>query len=184
MTVNDQGSFEPELEPLAVEAVKPRARSSRLLNVALGAALAVAIAGVAFAVGRGTAPASAATGPIFANGAVPGGGTATGPGPGGITRGLTGGPSIEGTVTAIDADSVTIKMADGTTIELSTDDSTEYHQQAAAEASDVTTGTKVVVQVLRPGRARRPQGGAKGSPAPSASAGSTSGTATDITVVP
>ncbi len=183
MTTHDHGSLDPAFEPLppTVEAANPRPRSSRVLNLALGAAVAIAIAGVAFAVGRGTAPASAATGPQFANG-LPGG-TANGPGPGGNVRGFTGGPSIEGTVTAVDADSVTIETADGTTIELSIDGDTEYHQQAAADASDITTGSTVVVQVS--GLAGRgQQGGPNGSPAPSASAGSSTGTATDITVVP
>ncbi len=192
MTVNDQGSLGPEFQPHGVDAVKPRARSSGILNLALGAAVVVAIAGVAFAVGRGTAPVSAAGGPGgFGNGPFPSGfgngplpsGFGNGGGPGGFGGGASG-LSIEGTVTAVDADSVTIETSTGTTIELSIDGSTEYHQQAAADASDVTTGSTVVVQVSGFAGRGGPQGGANASAAPSQAAGTTTGTATDITVVP
>jgi hypothetical protein len=184
MTVNDQGSLQPEFQPLPVGVAKPRARSAGILNVALGLAALVAIAGVAFAVGRGTAPVSAATGPGgFPNGPLPSGAILNGGGPGGFVGGA-GGLSIEGTVTAVDADSVTIETSTGGTIELSIDDGTEYHQQAAADASDVTTGSKVVVQVSGfGGRGGRP-GNANASAAPSRDPGNTTGTATDITVVP
>lgn len=196
MTLNDRGSLEPdaqpEFQPLAVEAVRPRARSARVLNLALGLAVVVAIAGVAFAVGRGTAPVSAATGPGgFGNGPLPSGFgngpfASGGPNGGGFGRGFGGGAtglSIEGTVTAVDADSVTIKTSTGATVELSITSNTEYHQQAAGTASDVATGKTVVVQVS--GFAGRGQPGAPNeSAAPSAAAGTTTGTATDITVVP
>jgi hypothetical protein len=190
VTVNDQGSLEPDLEPLTVAAVKPRAASSRVLNLALGLAVVIAIAGVAFAVGRGTAPVAAATGTgRLGAGNFPGGiaPNASG-GPGGFGGGFGGGGatglSIEGTVTAVDADSVTITTSAGTTIELSIDDGTEYHQQAAAASSDVATGSTVVVQVSGfAGRGGQP-GGANASAAPSAGTGGPTGTATDITVVP
>lgn len=184
MTVNDQGSLEPEFEPLAVGVAKPRARSAGVLNVALGLAVVIAIAGVAFAVGRGTAPVAAATGPGgFRNGPLPSGAILNGGGPGGFVGGAAG-LSIEGTVTAVDADSVTIQTSTGATIELSINDGTEYHQQAAADASDVTTGSKVVVQVSGFAGRGGQGGGANASAAPSRSPGSTTGTATDITVVP
>ena len=48
--------------PPVIPAKKKSSGGGRWLNVVLGVAVAVAIAGVAFAVGRTTAPASAATG--------------------------------------------------------------------------------------------------------------------------
>jgi hypothetical protein len=188
VTLSDQDSLDPEFEPLALEPVKPRARSSRLLNVGLGAAVLVAIAGVAFAVGRGTASVAAATNPGGRGGAGLGNGPfASGaPNGGGQFRGFGGGAaglSIQGTVTAVTDKSVTIKTSTGATIELSIDSGTAYHQQAAGTASDVTTGKTVVVQVS--GLAGRGgQGGANASAAPSGTAGPSTGTATDITVVP
>jgi len=47
--------------PDAFMAARPKKSSSRLLNVVLGLAVVVAIGGVAFAAGRLTAPAAAAT---------------------------------------------------------------------------------------------------------------------------
>jgi hypothetical protein len=77
---------------------------------------------------------------------------------------------------------VTIKTAGGADITISTSGATTYHQQAAATAGDVTTGSTVVVRVDG-FRGRGGQGGPGSSPAPSGAA--TSGaTATDITVVP
>lgn len=187
MTVNDPGSLEPELEALPVEAVKPRARSSRVLNLALGVAVLVAIAGAAFAVGRGTAPVAAATGgrggTAFGNGPFPSGGIPNGANRG-VFAGAGAGLSIKGTVTAVDADSVTITTSAGTTIELSINSGTAYHQQAAAAESDVMTGSTVVVQVSGFAGRGGQGGGAFGSPGPSVSDGTTTGTATDITVVP
>jgi hypothetical protein len=188
VTNNDQGAIppdlRPDLEPVAIGGVQPRSRSSRILNLALAAAVVVAIGGVAFAVGRGTAPASAATdlgagGPPFGNGAFPNASGA--PNGGGFGAGGAAGFSIEGTVTAVDADSVTIETAAGQTIELSIDAGTEYHQQEAADASDVTTGSTVIVQT--DGFAGRGQGG-PGSSAPPSSATGLDATAIEITVVP
>ena len=189
MTINDQGAIppdvRPDLEPVAIGGVQSRSRSIRILNLALAAAVVVAIGGVAFAVGRGTAPASAATalgagGPRFGNGAFPGASGAP-DGGGGFGAGGAAGFSIEGTVTAVDADSVTIETAAGQTIELSIDAGTEYHQQEAADASDVTTGSTVIVQT--DGFAGRGQGG-PGSSAPPSSGTGPGATAIGITVVP
>jgi hypothetical protein len=188
VTINDERAIppdlRPELEPVAIAGVQPRSRSSRILNLALAAAVAVAIGGVAFAVGRGTAPVAAtdlgAGGPRFGNGAFP---NASGAPNGGGAFGAGGaaGLSIEGTVTAVDADSVTIDTAAGQTIELSIDAGTEYHQQEAADASDVTAGTTVIVRT--DGFAGRGQGG-PGSSAPLSSATRPGATAIEITVVP
>jgi hypothetical protein len=187
VTHNDQGAIQPnrrpDLEPVAFDGVQPRSRSSRLLNLALGAAIVVAIGGVAFAVGRGTAPASVPT-PFGAGG--PGSGNGPFPNASGVPNGGLGaagvaGLSIEGTVIAIDADSVTIETATGQTIELSIDAGTEYHQQEAADASDVTTGSTVIIQM--DSFAGRGPGG-PGSSAPTSSAAGADVTAIEITLVP
>jgi hypothetical protein len=167
-------------EPVPTPQVHARKRSGRALNLALGLALVVAIGGVAFAVGRATAPAG-----IGGLGRGPGVLTADpgalgGPGaqPGGFL-GL-GGLAIEGTVTAIDADSMTIETANGASIEVSLDGDTEYHQQAEAAAADVEPGSSVIVQVDGLGRPVGAGPGASAAPA----GNDDSGTATDITVVP
>ena len=187
MTTNDQDTSRPDLEPVAelapltITGVQPRSRSGRVLNLALGAALAIAVAGVAFAVGRGTAPVSAATGGRNAFG---GPGASFQPGGGQGFRGGFGSDSrlaISGTVTAIGADSMTITTSSGATVQVSINGDTAYHQQAAATSADVATGKTVVVQVA--GFGGRGGGGAGSSPAPSGGT-TTAPTATDITVVP
>jgi hypothetical protein len=148
-----------------------RRRSVTLVNVALGLALAVAVGGVAFAAGRATAP--AATRGAFANGQFPTGSQA--PGVLGGAGGLGGraGLSIEGSVVSVDADSMTIETAAGTTIDVAVDGSTTYHQQADAAASAVTTGSDVIVRLT--GAARGPGAAASGEP---------TGIASDVTIVP
>ena len=189
MTINEQGAmppdFRPDLDPVPIGGVQPRSRSSRILNLALAVAVVVAIGGVAFAVGRGTAPAPAATdfgagAPRFGNGAFPNASGAPNVG-GAFGPGGAAGFSIEGTVTAVDADSVTIETAAGQAIELSIDADTEYHQQEAADASDVITGSTVIVQT--DGFAGRGQRGPGSSPPPSTGTGP-GATAMEITIVP
>jgi hypothetical protein len=178
----------------AVEAVRPvvtaprRSSSGRWLNVLLGVAAAIAIGGVAFAVGRSTAPATAAAGgPRFGNGPVLQGGSFDpnasfvpgrgGNGPGFLT---SGGLTIEGTVTSVTGDTLTITTADGRTMEVSLGADTEYHQQAAGSASDVTTGSKVSVQLDLAGRGQGANGGQGGT----GGANGPTGTASDVTVIP
>ena len=128
----------------------PSRRSSRLLDVALALAAVLAIGGVAFAAGRITAP--AATGPAFARGLAPGGTVVTpdgsfdpnGPRPGGIALG--GGLAIDGTVTAVDADSITLQLRDGQEMTFKLDDTTTYHEAADASSSDVAVGDDVSVR--------------------------------------
>jgi hypothetical protein len=155
----------PESSPPAPAPPGPAARQSpRWLNIAFVAAIGVVVAGVSFAVGRATAPSDLEQ--LRAN--LPGSGrTFVGPSQGqqrgqgfpgqgapgqggqGGRMGLLGAGSlaIEGTVASIDDDSLTITTASGRTIELSIDTDTSYHTAAAADASVVTTGSKVVVRV-------------------------------------
>jgi len=151
--------------PVAAQAPTGRSGSSRALNILLGAAVLIAAVGVAFAVGRTTAPTQTASsggqGRVFAggngpnasfapNGGFPGGGTA-----GGRGFGLAGGISVQGTVDSVSADSITIKTSTGTTITVGLDSSTTYHQQAPATQADVTAGKTVILQLsgggFRPG---------------------------------
>ena len=61
--------------------------------------------------------------------------------------GADGGLSIEGTVESSSADTLTIKTASGQTIQVALNGTTTYHAQSAASASDVKTGSTVIVQV-------------------------------------
>lgn len=155
-----------------------RAGSARLLNVVLGLAVVLAIGGVAFAAGRLTAPAP--TNPFGAGGPgqFNGGnrGTNGQGGPGGFLGG-GGGITLEGTVESVSGTTLTLKTANGQTIQIALNGSTTYHAQSDASASEVTTGGTVRVEVSGfrgggPGASFNPNGGA------------TSQTASDVTVVP
>lgn len=134
---------------------RPNARRSgpgRLINLALGGALVLAIAGVAFAVGRVTAPAPLTAGafpggnggqfPIPSGGVLPGGGNGARGGPFGA-----GGVTVEGTVESISDTTLTLKTADGQTIQIALDGTTAYHAQSDATVQDVTTGATVLVRL-------------------------------------
>ena len=125
--------------PPVAPAAKPKGSGGRWLNLVLAVAAAVAIGGVAFAVGRSTAPVSAATGGngrgAFANGSFaprasgqPGFG-----GRGGFGGGAGAGLSINGTVKSVDGNTLTITTANGQTIEVTTGDSTTYHTPGARD---------------------------------------------------
>jgi hypothetical protein len=129
-----------------------RKRSAGWLNLLLGAAAVIAVGGVAFAIGRSTAPTDAI-------GFVPGGGGPVmiqpggsfdpngGPilrqgGPGGLGAGL----SMDGTVTAVDADSVTIKLDSGEEVTFDLDAETTYHEATPTDAAAIAVGDEVAVQ--------------------------------------
>ena len=190
------GSFAPpvpELEPVRTAA--PRSRrggGGMLLNALLGLALVVAVGGVAFAAGRATAPvAAAATGRTGFGGN--GGGFAGGPtasgAPGAGFGGAAGGVSVQGTVTAVSADSITIQTAGGQSVTIPIDAQTTYAQRTPSTASAVTSGSTVVVQ-LQGGRGAFGNGNGNGNggqgtgPNASGAPGRTLGPASTITVVP
>jgi hypothetical protein len=145
----DPAPLVPQAPPNPI--VSPTRRTSRLLDIALAMAAVLAIGGVAFAAGRITAPAG--TGPAFARGLAPDGNIVTpdgsfdpnGPKQGGLA--LDGGLAIDGTVTAVDADSITLQLADGQEMTFKLDDATTYHEAADASSSDVTVGDDVSVKV-------------------------------------
>lgn len=165
--------------------------SNRALNTLLAGALVLAVAGIAFAVGRMTAPAQTITAGAFPGGGVFNGqgngrpGNGTGNGSGGLGNGGFGvfgggaGPTIEGTVESRTDTTLTVKTADGQTIQIALGDTTTYHSQTDASASDVVTGSKVLVRL----DFRRGNGG--GPQATAGTGGTAVGpTANDVTVVP
>ena len=199
---------EPETAPVVQPPVRRSSTgSSRVLNLALALAVLVAVGGVAFAIGRATAPASGTAAVIGQNGTgtrgngfpngsfgpngFPGG--SLDPNASGRTGGFTGrggfgalggGLVIEGTVDSVTADSVTIKTANGTTVTVGLDASTTYHSAAPATASDVTAGASVKLQVTGSFRAGG-NGGGNGTGNGTGNGGAaTLGTAGDITIVP
>lgn len=154
--------------PAPAAVVRPRRSSNRLLDAALVVAAVLAIGGVAFGVGRATAPAAAFTGgPVQ----LPGGRVVTPDGSfdpnAGPRVGFSGGPTIDGTVTAIDDDQITVKLADGTEMTFTLESTTAYHEATDASASDVAVGDDVSVRVKGGGRVTA---GADPSAAPKLSA--------------
>ncbi|HYO42900.1 MAG TPA: hypothetical protein VES19_06835, partial [Candidatus Limnocylindrales bacterium] len=143
--------------------VKPKAKGSGFTNALLVVAALVAVGGVTFAIGRATAPASAAS-------AFPGGQGRTGLGPGGSfdpgTMPGGAGPggfgdlsmTITGTVKSLDGSTLVITTADGTETTIDVSGST-YHAQSPATGADVTAGTDVSVSVTGLGGMRRPGAG-------------------------
>jgi hypothetical protein len=136
---------------MPVEVAK-RSGGGRWVNVLLGAAAVLAIGGVAFAVGRSTAPANAAVvvpdGGIVIDGGAgsfdPGAGPQVRPGGPGLLG--AGGPTLQGTVTALDDHSITIRLANGDELSVSLDDETTYHEATETDATAVAVGDEVLVQ--------------------------------------
>jgi hypothetical protein len=156
-----------------------RARNGNTLNLLLLVAGAIAIGGLAFAVGRTTAPASSVlTGQfpggqlILPDGSFDPGTTGNVQGGGPFGR---GGPTISGKVASIDADSITLTLDSGDTMTVNLDGSTTYHTATDATQADVAVGDDVSVRV--DGGRFQVGGGATSSAAPSV-------TASDVTVDP
>ena len=151
----------------------PKRKTGGSLTWLLVIAALVAVGGIAFAGGRLTAPASA-TG--NGNGLPNGFPNASfQPGGGLVNRGL-GGTTLRGEVTAISADSITIRLDNGSSVTVPLDAQTKYHQSTAGSATDVIVGSQVAVEPdqieFQPGA----------SPSPGSSAGLSFGPATDVTV--
>jgi hypothetical protein len=137
--------------PVVVATRKPS--SGRWLNLLLGVAAVLAVGGVAFAIGRSTAPAASFPTGAFPDGAViarpngsfdPGGAGGGPAGPGFLGAG--GGLTMEGTVSAIDADSITVTLRSGEEMTFDLDDGTTYHDATETDAAAVTVGDQVAVQ--------------------------------------
>ena len=191
-----------------VAAAGPSARrrsgAATFVNVLLGIALVVAVGGVAFAAGRATAPAPATANRngFGGNGGNGGNGQFFGPDAsgapnrgGGFTGfgGAGGGIAIQGTVTAVSANSISLQLASGQTVTIPLDSDTKYHSQTAASASQVTNGSTVIVQLSGAGRGAfgggngqgngQGQGGGQG-PTASGPPGRVLGSASSVTIVP
>lgn len=166
--------------------------SSRGSSILMALAAAIAIGGLAFAAGRFTAPAAASSSTRNGNGlngagtgqfnGNPGQGFNGASGQGRAFGGGFGGITVTGTVAAVSADSITVKLPSGTSITIPLDSATTYHTAAAANAAAVSVGSTVSVT---PGaRIANPNG----SPNPNASPGTGGfggigfGAAKDVTV--
>jgi len=162
--------------------------SAGWLNVVLVLAAVVAVGGIAFAIGRSTAPVAAAgqrgagnfAGGNFPRGSfAPGQSGAPGDGNGGGFQGGGfgggGGFNLSGTVQSVTADTLTITTANGQTLEFTLGSSTTYGSKSPATVSDIKTGSRVEVQL---------NFGAGGRPTASATASGPIGTASSVTVVP
>lgn len=189
-----QAAFSPAPSP-APGPVRRRGGPA-VISIVLGIAVLFAIGGVAFAAGRLTAPAAASTaagsGGFGAGrgggngGGNPGngGGNGFGFGNGGGALGATG-LTIQGTVTAVAADHLTLQLPGGQTVDIPIDSATTFHRQSGAARTDVTAGASVEIALSgRFGRGAGPNGGANASPAPSGAtgAGRTLGPAIDVTI--
>lgn len=185
----------------AVQApVAPRAASAKPARsngragagtIVLAVGLIVAVGGVAFAVGRVTAPAAPAAATTRSAGGAYGGplgvnGQPTGsfvPGADGFRAfgGAVGG--LTGTVAAITADTLTIQVGgtSGRTIEIPLSSSTAFHAETPATAADVSVGAEVTVRTERTATQSGQQGGQ--GPGAGGPPDLTIGTATDVTIV-
>jgi hypothetical protein len=173
----------------------------------LAIAVLFAVGGVAFAAGRLTAPAATAaatngtgrTGGFggFGNGNGAGnGGNGTFPGRGngfgGAFGGAGGSIAVSGTVSEIAADHITLTLANGQSVTIPVDASTQFHRQAGATSKDVTAGTTVQVTLgfgrgagggAGAGNGSAAGGGPVASPDASGRTGiGRLGTATDVTI--
>ena len=184
-----QPALEVPVTPVSPVRAAPRRRRG-LVDVVLVVATIFAVSGIGFAIGRITAPATAAatagrgTGQFQGNGPRASGapnGQFPGGGQGGFGQGA--GAIITGEVVEVTADHLTLKLANGQSIQIPLTATTTYHSQAPATAADVTPGSTVHVQVSRGGA-----GGSGGTGGPAASGGPGNGrgfgAASDITVVP
>lgn len=159
--------------------VKPKS-SSRALNAVLAIAAVVAVGGIAFAIGRTTAPVAAADPRGAFGGGFPNGSFAPdasgGPGafPGG---GLGRGVPLSGTVESLTPDLLTITTDSGQTIQISLDTDTGYHAKSDATSADIAVGSTVEVEVEVDFGAGLGQANASADPS------TVLGPATDVTVV-
>jgi hypothetical protein len=169
--------------------IAPAKTGDRTFRILLAVGLLVAVGGVAFAVGRVTAPAAAAStrGGFGAGGFATGGNGAAGAGAGGGfgRGGFGGGILVTGTVDSVSGTTMTLKEANGTSVIVNLAGTTKYHAQAAASVADVTAGKQVQVEVQIAGGFGGPDAPGA-SPAASPAVGGTTTrtvTATDVTLV-
>jgi hypothetical protein len=155
------------------------------VSLLLALSALVALGGVGFAVGRATSSSQTVTSQSNGNsdpGQFGGGPNASGaPGDfGGAARvGALGATTLSGTVASVSADSITLKLANGQTVQIATGSSTTYHGQSSAASTDVTTGATVTVQTTV-GTAAGSSAGTNAVASPGAA--NDTRTATDVTI--
>ena len=136
----------PESTPVAPADTAPAAtaaptkRRARFVTPALALAATLIVGGVAgVLIGQSTA--SPSNGPVVSNGFGPGGGDGPGTGPQLSDRnGLT-----SGKIVSIDGDTITVKLADGSTVKVSTSGSTTVTKTSKAKVSDLAKGDTITV---------------------------------------
>jgi len=167
------------------------ARRAGSVSLLLAMSALVALGGVGFAVGRATSTGQTGTSQSNGNadvGQFGGGPNASGaPGDfGGAARvGALGATTLSGTVVSVSADSITLKLASGQTVQIATGSSTTYHGQSSATSADVSTGATVTVQTTVGAAAgSSPAAGSSASTNAGADPGAIGGsrTATDVTI--
>jgi hypothetical protein len=153
------------------------ARRTGSVSLLLAISALIALGGVGFAVGRATS--SGQTGTSQSNGNADVGQFGGGPNASGARAGALGETTLSGTVVSVSADSITLELASGQTVQVATGPSTTYHGQSSATSTDVTTGATVTVQTTVGAGA-----GSSASPNVAASPGVIDGsrTATDVTI--
>ena len=72
---------------------------------------------------------------------------------------LDGGLAIDGTVTSVDADSITLTLDNGEEMTFALDGDTTYHEATDATSADVAVGDDVSVKVDGGGRIQSGNGG-------------------------
>lgn len=191
-------TFAPAPQPPATVPVRRRGGPG-FVSIVLGIAVLFAVGGVAFAAGRLTAPAPASAAAAGNGGFGAGRGNGNGFGAGGNGNGGNpfgaggagggalgaAGLTIDGTVSAVATDHLTLTLPGGQTIDVPIDGSTTFHHQTGASKADVATGAAVEITLSGRGARGARNPAASGSPAPSASggfAGRGLGTATDVTI--
>jgi Domain of unknown function (DUF5666) len=157
MTTNPDNELTPTERLLGTgESSEPRS-GRRWAAVGLAVAAVVAVGALAFLGGRLTAPAAAATdtsGFTGPNGGFqppegfepPAGGGFPGGNPGGSLGGGAG-LSVEGTITQVDSDTITVELENGQTVTVTIGDETSVSHEEPADRDDLAAGTTVRVQV-------------------------------------
>ena len=157
MTTNPEDELTPTQRLLGTSNSNEPSRRQRWAGVGLAVAAVVAVGALAFLGGRLTAPTAAATdtsGFTGPNGGfqppdrfeLPAGGGFPGGGPGGGLGGGAG-PSVEGTITEVDGDTITLELEAGETVTVTVGDETTVSREEPADRDDLAAGTTVRVQV-------------------------------------
>ncbi len=179
------GPFETEVAPIVTGG--PRRGSARpgLGGATLVVALCVAVAGLAFAAGRLTAPTVSRAAAFGGFGGRGGGGQ---PGASGAPFGFGGGGLrslvLRGTVTEVADGRLTIQLASGATVAVDLGAATTVHRQSPASSGDLAAGLSVLVELSNGGGSSGQGGGPGGAAAsPGPSGERQLGTAADITIL-